>query len=82
MAITLNAEQERLLSEVVKVGAARSPEEAIDKAVRALHSSVTKAAPFQRQADNLSDLLLNSPFSGANLNLERNQDYARRFDLE
>jgi hypothetical protein len=45
MPITLSPEQERLLSEVVQAGAARSPEEAIDKAVRTLHSSVTKASP-------------------------------------
>ena len=28
-----------------------------------------------KQAGNLSDLLLNSPFSGANLDLERSKDY-------
>ena len=35
MTITLNDEQARLLSEVVQAGAARSPEEAVDQAVRA-----------------------------------------------
>ena len=31
---------------------------------------------------NLSDLLLNSPFAGANLELERSKDYPRPVDLE
>lgn len=35
-----------------------------------------------KQADNLSDLLLNSPFAGANLNLERSKDYPRPLELE
>jgi len=35
MTITLNDEQTRLICEVVKVGAASSTEEAVDKAVRA-----------------------------------------------
>jgi hypothetical protein len=34
------------------------------------------------QETNLSDLLLKSPFAGANLNLERNQDLPRQIDLE
>ena len=31
--------------------------------------------------DNLSDLLLNSPFAVANLDLKRSQDYPRPIDL-
>jgi hypothetical protein len=34
-----------------------------------------------RRFDNLSDLLLNSPFAGADLNLERSKDYPRPVDL-
>ena len=34
------------------------------------------------QENNLSDLLLKSPFAGANLNLERYQDFPRQLDLE
>ncbi|HWZ43704.1 MAG TPA: hypothetical protein VNW97_09505 [Candidatus Saccharimonadales bacterium] len=34
------------------------------------------------KAGNLSDLLLNSPFAEANLNLERFQDYPRPAELE
>lgn len=35
----------------------------------------------QKLFDNLSDLLLNSPFAGANLNLERSKDYPRQVDV-
>jgi len=37
--------------------------------------------PIHKRFDNLSDLLLNSPFAGANLDLERSKDYPRRVDL-
>ena len=53
MTITLNDEQARLLAEVVKAGAARSPEDAVDQAVRALHSSTTGKRPVHQQVDNL-----------------------------
>jgi hypothetical protein len=35
----------------------------------------------QRRFDNLSDLLLSSPFAGANLDLERFKDQPRAIDL-
>ena len=38
-------------------------------------------ASFPKQPDNLSDLLLNSPFAGANLDLERSKDYPRPVEL-
>lgn len=53
-----------------------------------LQEIVTRAArlsaapPSAMKADNLSDLLLNSPFAGANLDLERSQDYPRSTELE
>lgn len=53
-----------------------------------LREIVTKAAggysdsPPSIEASNLSDLLLNSPFAGANLDLERVQDYPRPTELE
>ena len=37
--------------------------------------------PFTK-ANNLSDLLLHSPFAGADLNLERSQDFPRSIELE
>lgn len=53
-----------------------------------LQEIVTKAAttssdsPLATKAANLSDLLLNSPFAGANLDLERAKDYPRPSELE
>ncbi len=37
--------------------------------------------PEPRHFDNLSDLLLSSPFAGANLDLERSKDEPRTIDL-
>jgi hypothetical protein len=40
-----------------------------------------ESRPTQKRFDNLSDLLLNSPFAGADLDLERSKDYPRPVDL-
>ena len=37
--------------------------------------------PAPRRFDNLSDLLLSSPFAGADLDLERSKDQPRTIDL-
>jgi hypothetical protein len=81
MTITLNDEQARLLSEVVKAGAARSPEEAVDQAVRALHSSTTGKRPVHQQVDNLADLFAKSPFHGLDMDFERDKDTGRDIAL-
>ena len=81
MTITLNDEQTRLLSEVVKAGAARSPEEAVDKAVRALHSSAIGERPIHKQVDNLADLFAKSPFHGLDIDFERDKDTGRDIPL-
>ncbi len=50
-----------------------------------LREIVTREAGLRQpeaKADNLSDLLLNSPFAGANLNLERSMDYPRPAEFE
>ncbi|MBZ5525967.1 MAG: hypothetical protein LAP21_27400 [Acidobacteriia bacterium] len=39
-------------------------------------------SPSSTKASNLSDLLLNSPFAGANLDLERSRDYPRPTEFE
>ena len=71
MTITLNDEQARLLSEIVSAGIARSPEDAVDKTVRALHSSTlhstTGKRPVHQQVDNLADLFAKSPFRGLDM---------------
>jgi hypothetical protein len=81
MTITLNDEQARLLSEVVKAGGARSPEEAVDRAVRALHSSTTGRKPVYQQVDNLADLFAKSPFRGLDMDFEREQGSGRDITL-
>jgi Arc/MetJ-type ribon-helix-helix transcriptional regulator len=81
MTITLNEEQARLLSELVKAGAARSPEEAVDQAVRALHSSTTGKKPVHQQVDNLADLFAKSPFRGLDMEFERDKDSGRDIAL-
>jgi hypothetical protein len=45
-------------------------------------SGVPLSPPLSTNAKNLSDLLLNSPFAGAGLNLERSRDYPRPTELE
>ncbi len=81
MTITLSDEQARLLSEVVSAGIARSPEEAVDKAVRALHSSTAGKRPVHQQIDNLADLFAKSPFHGLDMDFERDQDTGRDIAL-
>jgi hypothetical protein len=81
MTIRLSPEQERLLAEVVSVGLADTPEDAIDKAVRAFHDNARPPAP-RTLPENLSDLLLKSPFAGANLSLDRCPDAPRTVEIE
>ncbi len=81
MTITLNDEQARLLSEVVKSGAARSPEEAVDQAVRALYWTTTANRPVYQQVDNLADLFAKSPFRGLDMEFERDKDTGRDISL-
>jgi hypothetical protein len=45
-------------------------------------AGVPPSSPSSAKANNLSDLLLNSPFAGAGLNLERSRDYPRSTELE
>ena len=81
MTITLNDEQSRLPAEVVEAGAARSPEDAVDQAVGALHSSTTRKSPVHQQVDNLAGLFAKSPFHGLDMDFERDQDTGRDIAL-
>lgn len=81
MTITLNDEQTRLLSEVVEAGGAQSTEEAVDQAVRALHSSATSRRRVHEQVDNLADLFAKSPFRGLDITFERDEDSGRDISL-
>jgi hypothetical protein len=81
MTINLNDEQARLLSEVVQAAAAHSTEEAVDQAVRALHSRATGKRPVYQQVDNLADLFARSPFRGLDIEFERDKDVGRDIAL-
>ena len=81
MTVTLNDEQARRFSEVVKTGAARSTEEAVDQAVRALHSSATGSRPVHAQEENLADLFARSPFRGLDMEFDRDKDTGRDITL-
>jgi hypothetical protein len=41
----------------------------------------SQSADAQKHFNNLSEMLLNSPFAGANLDLERSKDYPRLIDF-
>jgi Arc/MetJ-type ribon-helix-helix transcriptional regulator len=84
MHIDVAPETERLVREELSSGHFHSVDELIKAAVEAWRErNAPKAeAPLHAKADNLSDLLLNSPFAGANLNLERLQDYPRPINIE
>lgn len=81
MTITLN-----LSSEVESRLSAKARERGVslDEYLRELvtrEARLSVTSPYT-QASNLSDLLLNSPFAGANLDLGRYQDFPRQIDLE
>jgi hypothetical protein len=44
-------------------------------------AAAAEVGPVHRRFDNLSDLLLSSPFAGANLDLERSKDRPRSLDF-
>jgi hypothetical protein len=46
-----------------------------------VHDLADNLRPAPRRFNNLSDLLLNSTFAGANLDLERSRDQPRTVDL-
>ena len=73
-------EVEALIRQRLQTGAYATPEDVI---LDALRSSAPEQLIFShKKFDNLSDLLLNSPFAGANLNLERSQDHPRPVEIE
>jgi Arc/MetJ-type ribon-helix-helix transcriptional regulator len=85
MNIEINPETERLVQDEIRSGHFRSVDDLIVASVRAWRErnlASTAEGPLHTKVDNLSDLLLNSPLAGANLDLERSQDYPRPVDIE
>jgi len=82
MTVTLN-----LKPEVEKGLIARARERGVSlddylQEIVTREAGVPPSSPSSTEAKNLSDLLLNSPFAGADLNLERSRDYPRPTELE
>jgi hypothetical protein len=78
--LSLNPEVEKgLLARAQERGV--SLDEYLQEVV-AREAGLPAATGTRQRFDNLSDLLLNSPFAGANLDLERSKDHPRPVDLE
>ena len=77
--LSLNAEVEKSLRARAKARGVSLDDYLQELVTR--EAVVLSAAEGPKQFDNLSDLLLNSPFAGANLDLERPKDYPRPVDL-
>lgn len=80
MTLNLKPEQEKIFQAEIANGHFRNPEEVLDGALAALQEKQRElrlSAPRQ----NLAQFLMESPFAGAELNLERQKDYGRAIDL-
>ena len=82
----LKPETKRLVQEEIRSGHIRSVDELIVHGVRALREKhhaqqATASAPSRKPRKNLADFLMESPFAGSELDLERQQDYGRQIDL-
>jgi Arc/MetJ-type ribon-helix-helix transcriptional regulator len=80
MTINLKPEQERIIQAEVASGHFRNPEEVLDHALAALQEKDRKAKAAAPQK-NLAQFLMESPLAGAELNLERQNDYGRSIEL-
>jgi Arc/MetJ-type ribon-helix-helix transcriptional regulator len=81
--IDIAPETAQLVREEISSGRFRSVDDLIQAGVQALREKKNFTdAPLPTKADNLSDLLLNSPFAGAGLDLSRSRDLPRHIDIE
>jgi Arc/MetJ-type ribon-helix-helix transcriptional regulator len=80
--VELNPETERLVEEEIRHGHFRSVDELIKEGVYAWREKHQVMESTLRQPlKNLADFLLESPFAGSDLDLEREKDYGRPVDL-
>lgn len=79
MTVELKPETERLVQEEIQKGRVHSVDELIVRGVRAIREGPTAAPREPRQ--NLADFLMQSPFAGAELVIERQKDHDRPVDL-
>ena len=81
MTIDLKPEQERIIQAEIANGHFRSPGEVLDHALAALREQQHTREAAAPPRKNLAQFLMDSPLAGAELNLERQQDYGRPIDL-
>ena len=82
MMIELKPEDERLVEEKLRSGAFGSVEEVIHRALVSLPTpEPTAASRPEPSRQNLAEFLKNSPFAGAELDLERRKQYVRPLEL-
>ncbi len=75
-------ELEQLVHEEILRGHFNSFDELLSEALTALREKSATAPQTQRSPrKNLADFLIESPFAGSDLNLERCQDYGRPIEL-
>ena len=79
MTVELKPETEQLVLEEIESGHVKSVDELIVCGVRALRQQqAVPRAPRQ----SLADFLMNSPFAGSEIDLERQQDFGRPIELD
>jgi Arc/MetJ-type ribon-helix-helix transcriptional regulator len=74
-------ELERLVREEILSGQFQSVDDLLTEAIQALREKNALLAAPSRIRKNLAQFLLESPFAGSDLDLERRQDYGRPVDL-
>lgn len=82
--IELKPETEQLVREEIRRGHFHSVDELIVQGVNAWrekHHATPVAASPRKPRKNLADFLLESPFAGSELEIERQKDYPRPIDL-
>jgi Arc/MetJ-type ribon-helix-helix transcriptional regulator len=80
MTVEINPEFEEFIAESLRHGRFRSVDDVVNRALAVLKQSTFSNAP-RSPRPNLADFLLNSPFAGAELDLERRKDYPRPIEL-
>jgi Arc/MetJ-type ribon-helix-helix transcriptional regulator len=80
MTIKLKPEHERIIRAEIDSGHFRSPDDVLDHALVALQEKEHKREATAPRK-NLAQFLMESPFAGAGLNLERQKDYGRPIEL-
>jgi len=80
--VQLKPETEQLVQEEIESGHFHSLDELIKEGVYAWREKhQVMDSPPQKPLKNLADFLLESPFAGSDLDLEREKDYGRPVDL-